>query len=100
MFDVVGGEFDVLQSVDWEKTRFDVLAVETEPFNSKLRPVADDAAIPRNDATFTYQDLLESPFFVIQNLRPLPEVQTNARSRLLSGNISKTARALTQARYS
>ena len=56
--------------------------------------IANDAVIPRNDATFTYQDSLESPFFVVENLRPLPQVQTNASTRRLSGNLSKTARAV------
>jgi hypothetical protein len=62
--------------------------------------IDEDAIIPRNDATFTYQDLLESPFFVVKNLRPLPQVQENAPTRCLSGSTSKTARAVLKNFYS
>ena len=54
----------------------------------------DNAALPQNDSSFSAADLLESPFFLVKNLRTLPEVRANARSRRLSGNISKTARAI------
>eukprot|EP00978_Attheya_sp_CCMP212_P011269 scaffold27683_cov59-Attheya_sp.AAC.5 len=68
--------------------------------------IDEDAIIPRGDTTFTYQDLLESPFFVVENLRSLPQVQAqaqaqvNARARRLSGNISKTARIVLKNFYS
>jgi len=65
--------------------------------------ISNDVIISRDDDTFTYEDLLESPFFVIKNLRPLPlpqvHVQANARTHRLSGNISKTAQAVLKGFY-
>lgn len=62
--------------------------------------IANDAVIPRNDTSFSAADLLESPFFITKNLRQLPEVQANPRNRRLSGNVSKTARAVLKDFYS
>jgi hypothetical protein len=59
-----------------------------------------DAVIPRNDTSFSIADLLESPFFIAKNLRELPQVQTNTSNRRLSGDISKTARAVLKNFYS
>lgn len=56
--------------------------------------IAEDCPPPRNDTSFTPDDLLESPFFLAMNLRKLPEVQANNSRRRLSGNMSKTARAV------
>jgi hypothetical protein len=39
--------------------------------------ITDDATIPRDDTSFSFADLLESPFFIAKNLRELPRVQTN-----------------------
>jgi hypothetical protein len=33
-----GAEMQVLSSIDWNSMRFDVLAIETEPFNENMRP--------------------------------------------------------------
>jgi hypothetical protein len=68
--------------------------------SSQAVVIASDAAIPRNDTSFSMADLLESPFFIAKNLRKLPQVQTNASNRRLSGNISKTARAVLKNFYS
>lgn len=63
--------------------------------------ITSDAVIPRNDASFSAADLLESPFFIAKNLRPLPEARrANARNRRLSGIVSKTARAVLKNFYS
>ena len=42
ILDVEGGEFEVLQSISWERTTFDVLCIETEKVN---RPVGYEAKI-------------------------------------------------------
>lgn len=54
--------------------------------------IGDDCTPPKNDTSFTPDDLLESPFFLGMNLRELPEVRANNSRRCISGNVSKTAR--------
>lgn len=39
VLDVEGGELSVLQTIDWDAVRIDVLVVETEPFDTKYRPI-------------------------------------------------------------
>ena len=58
--------------------------------------LAVDAVLRTTEAeSFTWQDLLESPFFVLKNIRTLPEVVSRqGGGRRLSGNTSKTARAV------
>jgi hypothetical protein len=59
--------------------------------------------IPRNDTTFSMEDLLESPFFIAKNLKTLPPqvLQTNeSNRRCLSGDVSKTARVVLKNFYS
>eukprot|EP00547_Thalassionema_nitzschioides_P016855 CAMPEP_0194240548 /NCGR_PEP_ID=MMETSP0158-20130606/6692_1 /TAXON_ID=33649 /ORGANISM="Thalassionema nitzschioides, Strain L26-B" /LENGTH=301 /DNA_ID=CAMNT_0038975273 /DNA_START=27 /DNA_END=929 /DNA_ORIENTATION=+ len=69
--------------------------------NVQTLDISTDAAIPRNDTSFSVADLLESPFFIAKNLRELPQQgMTNARNRRLSGNISKTARNVLKNFYS
>jgi hypothetical protein len=60
------------------------------------------APIPLDDNSFSVADLLESPFFIAKNLKalPLPQVQTNASNRRLSGNVSTTARVVLKNFYS
>ena len=53
-----------------------------------------DAPVPRNDDSFTAEDLLESPFFIAKNLRTILEVRPNSRDRNLTGHVSTTARAV------